>query len=227
MQNLFDTEYESAFEFEAEFEYEDEFEFEDDFEFESDQPFDTTTETELAAELLTVGDDNELEFFLGKLFKKATHGAKRFARSKVGKLAGGMLKNVAKQALPMAGQALGSYYGGAAGGQLGGQLGGMAAQTFELELEGLSPEDQEFEVARRVVRLAGETARQAARVPRSVPAREVARQALRGAARKHAPGLLRRRSPGRSVAPRGGFSRGASTSGTWVRRGNTIIVNGV
>jgi hypothetical protein len=71
-----------------------------------------------------------------------------------------------------------------------------AAGVFGLELEGLSPEDKEFEVARHFVRLADAAAQQAlARAGQ--PAAQAAQQALLQAARHHAPGLLRQRAAGR------------------------------
>jgi hypothetical protein len=65
-------------------------------------------------------------------------------------------------------------------------------------LEGLSPEDQEFETARAYVRFANSAASRAAALQTQrggAPAGVVVRQALSGAARQHAPGLLRPRNP--------------------------------
>ena len=66
-----------------------------------------------------------------------------------------------------------------------------AARVFGMELEGLSPEDQEFELARRFVLLTTEAAEHASGLPPTVPAATAARQALTLAARRQAPGLLR------------------------------------
>lgn len=69
-----------------------------------------------------------------------------------------------------------------------------AATVFGLELEGLSPEDKEFEVARRFVRLAADAAQQAlARAAQ--PAGQAVQQALMQSARRNAPGLLRQDIP--------------------------------
>lgn len=68
-----------------------------------------------------------------------------------------------------------------------------AAAIFGLEVEGLSPEDKEFEVARRFVRLAGDTVEQARERAGQAPYQAV-ELALLHAARRHAPGLLRRRA---------------------------------
>ena len=57
---------------------------------------------EIAAELLEVRDEQELDRFLGSVFNKV----KAFAGSAAGKAVGGMLKGVLKKALPIAGASL-------------------------------------------------------------------------------------------------------------------------
>ena len=86
-----------------------EFEFEEEEEFEAEVPFSEFEESELAEELLNVQSEEELEQFLGSLVKKAWRGVKKFAKSKVGRALGGVLKKIAKKALPIAGGALGSF----------------------------------------------------------------------------------------------------------------------
>lgn len=157
-----------------------------------------TQEMELAHELLEVSNEQELNMFLGKLIRGAGRAIGNFAKSPIGQSIGGALKAVAKKALPIAGGALGTFVGGPLGGMVGGKLGSLASNLFELELEGLSPEDQEFETARAYVRFANGAAGRAAVLQRQrpgAPASAVARQALAGAARQHAPGLLRPRNP--------------------------------
>jgi hypothetical protein len=125
---------------------------------------------------------------------------------------------------------------------LGGKLGSMASKLFEVELEGMELEQQEFEVARRYVRLAASAAQKAATAPPNAPPRVVVRKALTSAARQHAPGLVRRIPQASGARPSYGYSggngyaSGASTgggsyrrprSGQWVRRGRKIIVLGV
>lgn len=155
----------------------DSFEFQDEFEPES--PFDEAQEMELAADLLEVTDEAGLDQFLGRVFRKIGGGL----RGVVAGPLGGILKGIAKKALPVLG-------GGPAGGALGSRLAAGAGKLFGLELEGLSPEDQEFEVARRFARLAGASARRAARTPPTIPPLRAARRAVGAAARRHAPGLL-------------------------------------
>lgn len=75
-----------------------------------------------------------------------------------------------------------------------------AAAIFGLEVEGLSPEDKEFEVARRFVRLAGDTVDQA-QARTGQPPRRAVELALLHAARRHAPGLLRRQRQAARLGP--------------------------
>jgi hypothetical protein len=177
-------------------EAEHEHEMELETEHEAESPLSETQEMELASELLEVSNETELEYFLGNLFKSAARGVGNFIRSPTGRALGGMLKGVAKKALPIAGRALGTYFGGPLGGQIGGKLGGFASNLFEMELEGLSHEDREFEVARRVVRLGAAAARRAVALPRTAPPKVRAVKALKSAARVYAPGLLRVRRGG-------------------------------
>jgi len=213
--------------------------------------FHETQEMELASELLNVSNEQELEQFLGKLIKRAAGAVGRFAKSSAGRAIGGVLKSVAKKALTFAGRALGTFVGGPLGGMIGGKLGSMASNLFELELEGLSNEDREFEMARAYVRFAGDAVRRAARNPayRYNP-RQAVRGALTNASRRYAPGLLRRRrrSSGSRPQPQpqlqaqqmqqqqsqggGGDAWGQSSgydgdqsSGTWYKEGNQIIIN--
>ncbi len=93
-----------------------------------------------------------------------------------------------------------------------GDLKRKAATIFGMELEGLSPEDKEFEVARRFVRLAGDTVDEARQRPAREPGQAV-QLALLHAARRHAPGLLRQRA--QTAVPQ---------TGRWQRQGNLIVV---
>lgn len=220
-------EYEEENEYEDEYEYEyedeDEYEYEEEYEYEmSDGPdvFSESEEMELAAELLAVADDAELDMFLGKLIKRAGKKIRKFAKSKVGRRLKGVLRKVAKKALPFAGRAVGTAFGGPLGGRIGSAAGNFAGRAFGLELEGLSPEDQEFEVARRVVRMAGTATKKAAMAPTRVNPAVVAKKAIVSAAKTHAPGLLKP-MPAVSSKP---YSK---RSGRWMRRGNKIVLMGV
>ncbi len=191
------------------FAYEDEgYEFEDAFEDEEYsnefeygvQELNELEVSDLAMELLGVASEAELDQFLGALAKRVVRGAKAFAKSSVGKAIGGALKSVAKTALPMAGAALGNLVAPGLGGAIGGKLGSMASKLLEAEeAEMLGEEEAELEAARRYVRWAAGTIRNAARAPRGVAPQRVARSAAVASARRYAPALLndRRVSPWR------------------------------
>lgn len=217
--NEFENEYEEGYmsddtEFEFEFENEMELEaFGDD-----ESPFDEGEVMEMASEMLEVSSEEEMEEFIGKLFKKVARKAKKFMRSSVGRKLGGMLKGVAKKVIPLAGRAVGTYFGGPAGGAMGSRFGNMATKIFGLELEGLAPEDMEYEAARKFVKLAGAAAHKAVRASASASPSVTARKALVSAAKLHAPGLV-----GQSIAPYGGSG---GRSGRWIRRGSKIVLMG-
>ncbi|MGY3090368.1 uncharacterized protein (DUF697 family) [Hymenobacter sp. UYAg731] len=165
--------------------------------FEMSGEMNETLEMEFAHELLEVSNEQELNQFLGSFLKKAAGAVGNFAKSSVGRTIGGVLKSVAKKVIPIAGGALGTFVGGPLGGMVGSKLGSMASNLFELELEGLSPEDQEFETARAFVRFANAAVNRAATLQnqrRGMPTSAVVRQALANAATQHAPGLLRPRN---------------------------------
>jgi hypothetical protein len=197
-----------------------------DFEFQSGEgPIAEVDEMELAGELLEISDEAELDQFLGKLFGKVAKGARGFLRSSTGKALGGILKGAAKAALPIAGGALGTFVGGPIGASLGSSLASQAGSMFGLELEGLSPEDQEFEVARQFVRFAADAAQKAAAQPgQNSSPQAAATTAAVAAARQFAPGLLRNGATGQNTGTR---HAAGGQSGRWIRRGRKIVLLGV
>ena len=203
-----------------------------DQESEEESPLDEVEEMELAAQLLEITSEEELDQFLGSVFKKVWRGVK-----KIGKPLGGLLKKVAKVGLPILGKAAGTFFGGPVGGMIGGKLASGATKLFGLELEGMSPEDQEFEVARRFVRLAASAAKNAEKLPPGAASPKAAKRALIKAARRHAPGLLRRKrggggrlgpdmnEPAANGADTDGTTPGSQRSyGRWIRRGRQVII---
>jgi hypothetical protein len=157
-----------------------------------ESPFSESELTELAAELLSVSSEQELDHFLGKLISGAWRGIKKIG-SVVGKVVkpfGGILKAVAKKALPFLGSAVGSLIPiPGVGTALGGAVGTMVSKALETEYEGTSGEDREFEVAKRFVRLAGTAARQVALAKPGMDPQFAAITALNVAARRLASGL--------------------------------------
>src|SRR5262247_3412534 len=159
-------------------------------------------EIQLAHELLAVNNEQELEQFLGSFLKRAVSTVGQIAKSPLGKALGGVLKSVAKKALPMAGTALGGWVGGPLGAKIGAGLANAAGKAIGLEAETFGEgegEELEFEGARQFVRIA----------------------AL-AAARKFAPGLV-----GAAGGAMGVAAGQRAMSGRWVRRGHRIVLFGV
>jgi hypothetical protein len=170
---------------------------------------------ELAGELVGVTNEAELDRFLGDLISKAGRALGQVVRSPVGQAVGGVLKGLAKKALPLAGGALGGFVGGPLGAKIGSGLASAASSALGLEAEMMNGEDREFEGAKKFVQLAGQAVKSATTAPPSVSPAATAQSAVVAAAKKIAPGLLRE-----GVGPRHG------RTGRWVRHGrNLIIVN--
>jgi hypothetical protein len=171
--------------------------------------FTETAEMELAAALLEVRDEAELDHFIGNLLSAAGSALGKVIGAPAVRAIGGVLKKVARTALPVAGGVLGGVYGGPLGAQLGSALASRAGQVLGLELEGLSPEDREFEATRQFVRFAGATVLKA--LEAGDPAR-TAHRAARDAARVYAPGLM---DAAYSRASAGAGSAGAAGPFSW------------
>ncbi len=101
---------------------------------------------------------------------------------------------------------------------MGSALGGAVSKALETD-SGPLPEEQEFEMARRFVRLAGTAARQAALAPPEADEGEILEMAILGAARRHLPNLP-------ALAGPAAVFGGGTQSGRWVRSGSGILVLG-
>lgn len=182
-------------------------------------PLQETYELEMASELLEVTNEAELDRFLGNVIKKAVGGRRSSSGSDVGEAVGGLLKGVAKQALPRLGRAVGEDIAPGVGGNIGAKLGRFVGGQLGLELEGLSQEDRELEAARAFANFANETASTAVAAPPNVSPTAAATAAATGAARTHLPGLVpvikALSPPGQSQQPR----RDRPQSGQWERWG--------
>jgi hypothetical protein len=169
-----------------------------------ESPFSEAEEGELAMELLSVSSEEELDQFLGKLIKGVGSAVGKIARP-----LSGALKGLAKKALPFVGGALGSFIPiPGVGTAVGSALGTAVSKALEAELTGLELEEQEFEMARRFVRIAGTAAQHAAHSAAASDAEAAVRSAVLGAARHHLPKL------------------GRASEGRWMRRGNQIVILG-
>lgn len=181
--------------------------------------FTEAEEMELAADLLEVATESDLDRFVGSLIGKAGRAVGTFVRAPTGQVLGGILKGAAKQALPVIGRVVKRSV---AGEHDGSSLAKTAGKYFGLELEGLSPEDQEFEAAKAFVRFAGEAAKNAATAPTTLPPQVAAQTAASGAAKRFAVGLLRQVTAAQPATQAG--LHGPTRAGRWVRRGQNIFI---
>ena len=188
-----------------------------------ESPFSEAEEIELAAELLSISSEEELDQFLGKMFKGIGRGLKkagRFIGKRVLPVLGKGLKALGKVALPIVGKALGSFIPiPGVGTAIGGAVGTALSKALELEVSGLNAEEAELERARRFVRIAGTAMHQAALSSPDIDAEVVVNEAIMSAARKHLPYL--------HLSESGRFGMlGTARQGQWTRRGDKIVVLG-
>ncbi len=157
---------------------------------------------ELAAELLEVRDEQELDRYLGKLITTASGALGRAIRSPIGQAIGGNLKKAAKQFLP---KAVGGF---------GGKLGENLASALTTKL-GLNTGDR-ADGARIFVNAAANAVNMATNGNASpdphVAAQNAVNQALRGT---------------RGSSANQGSSAVHGQSGRWFRRGNRVILYGI
>lgn len=208
-------------ELEGEFEYGMFGETDGEFEEETYDELTEEQEIDLAAELLAISDDRELDQFLGGLLKKA--------KGAVGPALKKYLKPLAKKLIPIAATALGGYFGGPMGAKLGNKLGSFATTLFEVDFESMDGEAMEMEVARNFVRLANAAATNAATAGPAADPNRAAKTALVQAAKTYAPGLVRNNP---AVRSNGAASITPSVirrrnKGRWIRRGRQIVLLGV
>ncbi len=179
-------------------------------------------EIALAAELMNVQNDAELQQFIGKLIRTG----RNLLRSPAGRVLVSGLRKVARKTLPMVAKVAGSALGGPAGGIIGGALGNLAVNAMGLEVQGMTQEEANFASARQFVRFARQAARiadQAVTRPGANPA-TIARSAVMLAAQQYAPGLL---GPQGGTIPAPRLTGVRANRGVWVRRGNSIVIFGV
>jgi hypothetical protein len=132
--------------------------------------FTEAEEMELAERLLEVADERELDRFLAALVERALgvsqrHGALPHLR--------GILLRTTKGALPTIWGPVGDVVVEPAG-----SIAAVAGSLLGLELEGIGAEDQEFEVARRLVRFTDESARNLAHFQATASPDVAARRAV-------------------------------------------------
>ena len=84
---------------------------------------------------MEITNEQEVNYFLGNLIKRAAGAIGKAVRSPVGQAIGGVLKAAAKKALPLAGAALGGAVGGPLGAKIGSGLAQAAGGALGLEAE--------------------------------------------------------------------------------------------
>ncbi|WP_290062023.1 hypothetical protein [Amycolatopsis solani] len=151
-------------------------------------------EAEFAGHLMEVSNEQELDHFLGGLVNtvgKVVQGVRGAANSPQGRALIAAVKPLAKSALPALGGAIGTAIAPGIGTQVGSALGTAAGSLFEGEAS-LTQEQEEFETARRIVRLASAAAQDVASAPSGGSPRLVGELSLFRASRRFAPSLYRR-----------------------------------
>lgn len=182
-------------------------------------------EMELALELLNINSEMEMDHFLGNLFKKVWGGIKKVG-SVVGKFVkplGGVLKGLAKKALPFVGGALGSLIPiPGVGTMIGKTLGTVVSNALEAEFGHLEQGEAELEMARRFVRIAASAAGQVAQAQPQQAVGPVVEAALNNAVQRNLPLAGQR---GAASVNSGGFGFGPQRGGgNWRREGGNIVL---
>jgi hypothetical protein len=166
---------------------------------------------ELAAELVDVTNERELEGFLGRLVAETARKAGGRLPTHTGRTLVAVLRRTAERTVPTLTTALGDEIEPATG--TGPSVAETAARVYGLELEGMSAEDRDYEIAHQFLRFAQAATARAARAAAQAPAAAVAEAAVAGASQELAPGLLPpKRNPATSPQP-----------GPWVRRSGANV----
>jgi hypothetical protein len=177
----------------------------------SGSPAAAARNAELAAELLDVVNETELEHVVRKLVSETAQRAGGSLPRGATHLLSDVLTRIARRTLPTLGSASGPHASSER------SPAETAVRVFGLELEGMSAEDRDFEIARQLVRL-GEAAvlRSLATPDAASPVATVAAGVTR-AGRELAPGLL---DPVADLSLEPG-------TGPWTRSRNDVPLNGV
>jgi hypothetical protein len=175
----------------------------------------TSRDIALTSELLDVTNEVELEAFLGRLLGEAAYAAGGTIPARAGRNLAAVLKRTAERTVPILTSCLGAGCAPARG--TAESAVAAAARVYGLELEGMSTEDRDYEIARQFVHFA-QTAAANLAVPRAPNSASTAVDtAVAAAARRFAPGLLHTRHTS-AVGPQ---------TGPWFRRGNIIVLVGL
>jgi len=151
------------------------------------------SDIDLAAGLLDVVNQSELERFLQELVAETTRRSGGAVPSRMVRGLVEVLRTTAERTLPTL--TSGAGVSTASGNSHERSTAETAARVFGLELEGMSAEDRDFEIARQLIRFAqAATARATSTQVTGSPAAGVA-AVVAGAGHEFAPGLLASPSP--------------------------------
>jgi hypothetical protein len=145
-------------------------------------------ETELAFGLLDAASPEEFDRAIGTIVSRAARRAGRPLSPAIRGAVYQLLARLARRVLPIVASVATEGVPASASGTAGNAV--RAGRMLGLDLEGLSADDQELELARQFVRLAISTGCQAADASAGPDPAHVARTAAARAARRHAPGLV-------------------------------------
>jgi len=145
----------------------------------SGEVFGGTEKLELASDLLEVSSEAQLDRVLTDLISRVGQAVGKLFSAPARCAIGRLLKGPAKRVL--------------SGIELGRDAVSDAGRYFGLELEGLSNEDREFEIARHYIDFAGAAVRNLTLTSTSRDSRTAADAAIVEAAKTYAPGLLQSR----------------------------------
>ncbi len=180
-----------------------------------DRPFSEAELDELATELLQVRDEAELDQFLGSLLGKAAKAFGRFVKSPAGQRLKGILKDALKAAVPvLGGVATSMFPAGAIGTLVGGAI------KSELDWEGLPGERQDIEAAKKVIAIAGSAAREIEHDLAPDAPKQAVDEKVQTVAQQH--GVATPPPAQDMPAP-----AEPPTSGRWIRRGRSIVIEGL
>jgi hypothetical protein len=179
-----------------------------------DRPFSEAELDELATGLLQVRDEAELDQFIPAILGAATKVLPFLAKSPVGKALTGILKDAVISGVPALS---GLFASRSRAPQVGSQVG--TAIRSELDWEGVPADSHDIEAAKKIIAIGGSAARELAQQPPNAPPQAVV-DAVQNAAQQQ--GVPANPPPQDAPAP-----PEPSTSGTWVRRGRTIVLEGL
>ena len=165
---------------------------------------------EQASRLLDATNQRQLDAFLRGLIAEVVRRSGGTLSAEGARAVLAVVKKAAAQTLPTLTAAFGADMKPTPG--RGKSPVATAARVYGLELEGLSAEDRDFEIARQLIRFAQATASRAANPPPALPANAAVSAAVESAAQQFAPGLL---PPGPAIQ-----------TGPWVRRERPAFASG-